>query len=91
MIMPGRPPGSQNKDKPFRDALRLELAAEGGDHKALRKVAAALIREAQDGDVNAVKELANRLDGRVAQELAGSEEQPIRLIVTGVPRPERPQ
>jgi hypothetical protein len=83
--MTGRPRGSQNKDKPFRDALRMEIA----DGKALRRVAAALIREAQDGDVNAVKELANRLDGRVAQELAGSEKQPLRVIVTGVPRPER--
>ena len=86
--MPGRPPGSPNKDKPFRDALRLELASDGADHKALRKVAAALIREAQEGDVNAVKELANRLDGRVAQEIAGSEERPMHIIVTGVPRPE---
>lgn len=87
--MAGRPLGSQNKDKPFRDALRMEIVAAGDGHQALRKVAAALLREAQDGDINAIKEIANRLDGRVTQEIAASEELPIRLIVTGVPRPER--
>ena len=30
-------PGGRAKEKPFRDALRLELAAAGDDHKALRR------------------------------------------------------
>jgi hypothetical protein len=62
----------------------MELA----ETRSLRRVAAALIREAEDGDVNAVKELANRLDGRVTQEIAGSEEKPFRLIITNVPQPD---
>ena len=44
--MAGRPKGSPNKGKPFRDALRMELAAMGGDQKALRAIAQELIDKA---------------------------------------------
>ena len=40
----------QQRDKPFRDALRMELAAAGDDHKLLRAVAVALIGKATDGE-----------------------------------------
>lgn len=63
-----RPAGSQNKDKPFRDALRLQLAAAGDDMKALRSIADALIASAQDGDIQAIREIGDRLDGKPAQE-----------------------
>ena len=39
-------PGGRPKGKPFRDALMMEIAAAGEDHKALRKIAAALIAKA---------------------------------------------
>jgi hypothetical protein len=45
----------------------MELAAAGTDHKALRRIAAVLIEKAQDGDMSAIKELADRLDGRAIQ------------------------
>ena len=63
----------QQRDKPFRDALRMEIAAAGEDLRALRKVAAALIGKAESGDVNAIREVADRLDGKPAQsvELTG--------------------
>lgn len=64
----GRPIGAQNKDKPFREALRMELAKAGDDMKALRSVASALISKAQGGDVQAIKEVADRLDGKPPQE-----------------------
>jgi hypothetical protein len=63
----GRPAGSENKDKPFREALRMEIAAAGEDHKALRSVARALLDKGRDGDVPAIKEIADRLDGKVPQ------------------------
>jgi hypothetical protein len=76
----GRPLGAQNKDKPFRDALRMEIAACGEDLKALREVAKALLVKAQSGDVAATKELADRLDGKVPQAVVGdSEHDAIRL------------
>jgi hypothetical protein len=78
--MAGRPLGAQNKDKPFRDALRMELAAAGEDHKALRRIAAALIEKAAEGDVSAIKEVADRLDGKVAQAIAGPDgEGPVEM------------
>lgn len=38
-----------------------------GDHKALRKVALALLAKAMEGDVAAIREVGDRLDGKVAQ------------------------
>lgn len=67
----GRPIGSPNKDKPFADALRMELAAAGDDHKALRKIAKNLIDLAQKSELAAlpaINAIADRLDGKPAQE-----------------------
>lgn len=45
----------------------LEIAAAGENHKALRAVARALVVKASTGDVQAIKEIGDRLDGKVAQ------------------------
>lgn len=67
--------------KPFRDALRMEIADADGDFKRLRKIAAALADKAESGDVQAIKEIADRLDGKVAQAITGDDElDPIRVI-----------
>jgi hypothetical protein len=58
-------PGGRPKDKPFAEALRMELKAAGKDHRALRKIARALIAKAEDGDLPAIREIADRLDGKV--------------------------
>ncbi len=67
--MAGRPKGAQNKDKPFRDALRIEIAALGDDDpKALRGLARNLLKmAASDDGLAAVREVADRLDGKPAQ------------------------
>lgn len=74
--MAGRPAGAQNKDKPFRDALRMELAALGEDDpKALRGLARKLLTIASGEDgLPAIKEIADRLDGKPAQavEMSGN-------------------
>ena len=76
-------PGGRSKEKPFRDALRMQIAAAGSDHKALRAVAQALLDKAAAGDVSAINLLADRLDGRVAQPVGGSEELgPTRLQIS---------
>ena len=78
--MAGRPKGSENKDKPFRTALRMEIAASENDLPELRRIAKALIAKAADGDVQAIREIADRLDGKVPQAVVGDEEHPaIRL------------
>lgn len=72
----------QQRDKPFRDALRMEIAAAGEDRKALRDVAKALIDKAISGDVTAIKELGDRLDGKVPQAIGGDDELgPIKNIL----------
>ena len=56
------------KEKPFADALRMALAAAGDDHKALREIAAKVIDMAKAGDMQAIQQIADRLDGKPAQE-----------------------
>lgn len=75
----GRPPGSQNKDKPFRDALRMEAAlAEKGEPTpakpgSLRFIARQLLERAGE-DTASAKEIGDRFDGKPAQavEMSGS-------------------
>jgi hypothetical protein len=62
----GRPIGSLNRQKPFADALRTEICA-GNDPCHLRAIATKLIEMAEGGDLQAIKEIGDRLDGRCAQ------------------------
>lgn len=64
----------QQRDKPFRDALRMEISDADGDHKKLREIAGALIDKARSGDIPAIKEVADRLDGKPAQAIIGGDE-----------------
>ena len=75
----GRPAGSANKDKPFRDALRMEavLAEEGDEspaHKgSLRWIARQLLIRAGE-ETAAAREVGDRLDGKPAQAIIGGDE-----------------
>lgn len=78
--MAGRPP----KEKSFANMLNiaiLEANEEGGGTK-LRAVADALITKAIGGDVAAIKEVADRLDGKVPQAVVGDEENPLNFVHT---------
>jgi len=68
----------QQRDKPFRDALRLEIATaqDDNDYKSLRRIARELLSKASGGDVVAIKEVADRLDGKVPQAIVGSDDDP---------------
>lgn len=64
-------PSGRPKEKPFADALRMEIAAAGKDHKALRLIAKNLIALAQKEELAAlpaINAIADRLDGKPAQE-----------------------
>ncbi|MDE2099595.1 MAG: hypothetical protein KGL39_20250 [Patescibacteria group bacterium] len=81
--MAGRYAGVPNKDKPFRDALRMEIAEAQADEnpRSLRLVARKLLDRALSGDVQAIKEIGDRLDGKPAQAITGDNElDPIRVI-----------
>jgi Family of unknown function (DUF5681) len=56
-------PGGRPGEKLFRAALLAEIAKGGNNQMALRKVARALLNKGCSGDVSAIRELANRLDG----------------------------
>jgi hypothetical protein len=60
----GRPIGSVNREKPFNDALRIALRSHP---LRLRKIAEKLTEKAEEGDLAAIRELADRLDGKPAQ------------------------
>jgi hypothetical protein len=80
--MAGRPP----KEKSFANMLNIAIkeANEQGTTK-LREVADALVKEAIAGNVQAIKEVADRLDGKVPQALVGdSEGDPIAVTVTRI-------
>jgi hypothetical protein len=62
----GRPIGSLNRQKPFADALRMEIDA-GSDPRRLRAIARKLIEMAEGDDLQAIKEVGDRLDGKCAQ------------------------
>src|SRR2546428_7610903 len=70
MVSPPRHPRGQQRDKIYREALRLELAdmSEGVDLKKLREIAKVHIEKAAAGDMQAIKELRDTLDGRPVQQ-----------------------
>jgi hypothetical protein len=57
----------------------MELAAAGEDHKKLRAIASNLISLAcipESSAISAIKEIADRTDGKVPQAVVGDEEHP---------------
>lgn len=75
----------QQRDKPFRDAIRMEAAlAERGEESpapegSLRHIARQLLIRAS-GDTAAAREIGDRLDGKVPQAIVGDgEEDPIQI------------
>jgi hypothetical protein len=55
------------------------------DAKRIHKVAEALFRKAEEGDISAIKELGDRIDGKAMQEITGNSDAPITVIVkTGI-------
>ena len=61
----------------------MELAASGEDMKKLRAIAKVHIARCEAGDMQAIKDLADRLDGRPAQMLdhSGPDIEPITKVV----------
>lgn len=76
-------PGGRPKSKPFKEALMIEaLAAERGEKcfakkGSLRWNARQLLNL---GEVPAIKEIADRLDGKVTQGISGPDGGPIQTI-----------
>lgn len=79
--MAGNANSGRKQEKPFRDALKLELAKlQDDDQRGLRKIARSLIENAEGGDLQAIKELADRVDGKVPQAISGDEDNPLTMV-----------
>jgi hypothetical protein len=77
-----QPNGLREQTPPLREALRMQLAQAGENLKALREIADVLIAECKAGNIQAIKELADRLDGKPTQIHEHSEgERPLRRLV----------
>jgi hypothetical protein len=81
--MAGRPP----KEKSFANMLKVAIseATEGGGTK-LRDVANALVAKAIAGDVQAIREVADRLDGKPAQAIIGGDDDDNPISISAVVR-----
>ena len=78
--MPGGAPlGNKNatKTKVWSDAIRRAVM----QGKKLDSLANAIITAAEGGDIAALKEIGDRLEGKVSQTISG-EDGPIELVIT---------
>lgn len=86
----GNPAGQPRRVKPWREAIvRAIKRREQDDPLALERLADKLLAAVEAGDVPAIKEFGDRVDGRVAQAIIGDNDADpvtVRTIVTGVPR-----
>ncbi len=78
------PAAGSKPDKLWRDALlrAVKRRAKGkGASQRLELIADKCVEGALDGDMQAIKEIGDRLDGKPTQAIAGDPEQPHRLVV----------
>src|SRR5258705_2684626 len=87
----GRPIGSLNRQKPFTDALRVALLSGGG--RRLGVIAEKLAEKAEQGDIQAIREVGDRLDGKAVQAIERGDapieamtDQQLMAIAHGGPR-----
>ena len=84
-------PGNQeakkaNHKKPRLITQKLIARLNDAEGAALDRVIAALLAKAQEGDVPAIKELFDRVDGKVAQAIIGGDEEDPEIKVSWLAR-----
>ena len=67
---------SSKNNRLWRETLR-RVAAQNPDK--LRRIAEALYGKAEQGDVAAIKEIGDRLDGKPTQTIAGDQDNPLTI------------
>lgn len=78
----GAPEGNTNSSKDnrlWRNTIMRAIAQ--GDAERLRRIAEALLDKAADGDMAAIKELGDRLDGKATQQMqvTGADDGPLTI------------
>ena len=72
---------NSSAEKPFADALRLEIKATGSNQKQLRVIARKLLEKAADGDMQAISCVADRRNGKPLQQMeVATDAQPFAVI-----------
>jgi hypothetical protein len=88
--MAGAPEGNQNRAKQYRiQRTLLKILEERGGSDAvvgLEKACRALLDKAEDGDVQAFREVADRIDGKPAQALTVGNEDDKPFVVEKIVR-----
>lgn len=79
----GNPGGAPKRAKIWREAINRAIKRrEQDDPQALEKLADKLLAAVDAGDIAAIKELGDRVDGKVAQAIGGDDELgPIKNIL----------
>ena len=78
----GAPSGNTNSSKENRlwaNTIRRAIAQ--SDPERLRRIAEKLLTMAEDGDMQAMKEIGDRIDGKPAQAITGDDESPVRMLI----------
>ncbi len=76
--------GNQWSDKIWRDAIRVSVMRAQDDPKKGKRLAGladALVDAGMDGDVSALKEIGDRIDGKVPQGIVGQDNGPIKVEI----------
>lgn len=77
----GAPLGNNNagKNKPWAEAVRKALMMEDpiAKRKRIELLANRLVDKALEGDVSAIKEIGDRVDGKPAQTISGDPDAPL--------------
>jgi hypothetical protein len=84
-------PGNQWTNKVWRDAIRVAVMrpadGEAKPKNKLDALATALVASGVSGDVSALKEIGDRLDGKVPQAMVGGgEDDPAIHVITEIRR-----
>lgn len=83
----GAPPGNQNakKGKAWSEAIKRAIRGKYGKEweESLQELAGKLVSAADSGDMQALKEIGDRLDGKPTQqtEISGPDGAPMKTIV----------
>ena len=80
----GAPVGNNNyrKGRPWTEAIHRALvrAEDAKDFRSLNALADKLLEKAADGDMSALRELGDRLEGKPAITVSGDPDAPLHLV-----------
>jgi hypothetical protein len=79
---PGRSGTNKGQDKPWREALWKAVCDLEGKDKKLALIARAVVNAAAAGDMQAAKEIGDRLDGKPRQEVEHSGDVGLPFVIT---------